>query len=278
MASTVFVSVDLEGITGVVHPVQAVPGERDYPRFRKIMMREANAVVDGAFEAGADSVIVNDSHDGMLNLEIEGLDERAQLISGVNKPLSMMQGISGDVVCAFFVGYHSMASGMGVLSHTMTTIVSRAWLNGQPASEAVINAMIAGQFNVPVALIAGDQYAVSELKAVCPKVYGVVVKQALDRYAALNRPIVEVERELKRAASSAVTNCSKMSPFKPSTPIRLRVEFSQPNIASKAALMNSVQRVDERTVEIQGDNGLEVWAAFYSSLSLGSSAKQESYG
>lgn len=274
----VLVSVDLEGVTGVVHPLQASPGERDYDRFRTLMMRETNAVVQGAYSGGADKVVVNDSHDGMLNLRIEDLDPRAELISGVNKPFSMMQGVASGQWCAIYIGYHSMASGLGVLSHTMTTLVSRAWLNGEPASEGVINAMIAGSNNVPVGMIAGDQYAVSELRKVCPWVRGVVVKDALDRYAAHNRPFTEVERELQETARVVVAEPASLKPFKPAPPVKLRVEFAQPSMASKVSYLRGSRRLDARTVEFEDDDPIRVWLDFYSSLSLAESARQQLYG
>jgi D-amino peptidase len=274
----VFVSVDMEGLTGAVSPSQVLPGRTDYDRFRNIMLRETNAVIEGAFSGGATHVLVNDSHDGMLNLKLEGLDQRAELISGYHKPLSMVQGIDGGFDCAIFIGYHSMASGEGVLSHTMTGLVSRAYLNGQPASEAVINAMVAGHFGVPVALIAGDQYAVSELKAVCPDVRGVVVKRAIDRYSAENRSLNVVLEELRSGAADAVKSTQGLKPYVPSKPVSLRVEFAQPSLASRALYAPVASRHDARTLDIVGDDPLEVYMRFRAVLSLASTAHDPDYG
>ncbi len=274
----VFISVDMEGLTGVVSPNQVLPGRADYERFRVVMLRETNAVIRGAFDGGADGVLVNDSHDGMLNLKIEWLDERAELISGYHKPLSMVQGIDGGFACAFFVGYHSMASGEGVLSHTMTGIVSRAYLNGVPASEGVINAMVAGRFGVPVGLVAGDQYAVSEVHAVCPDARGVVVKRAIDRYSALSESLTRVEEELHRAAEEAVKSAESLRVYSPSKPITLTVEFAQSSLAARVLYAPIARRVDSRTIEIVGDDPLDVYMRFRASLSLASTARDPDYG
>src|SRR5579875_2363711 len=263
----VFISVDMEGLTGVVSPNQVLPGRADYERFRVVMLRETNAVIRGAFDGGADGVLVNDSHDGMLNLKIEGLDERAELISGYHKPLSMVQGIDGGFACAFFVGYHSMASGEGVLSHTMTGIVSRAYLNGVPASEGVING-----------LVAGDQYAVSEVHAVCPDARGVVVKRAIDRYSALSESLTRVEEELHRAAEEAVKSAESLRVYSPSKPITLTVEFAQSSLAARVLYAPIARRVDGRTIEIVGDDPLDVYMRFRASLSLASTARDPDYG
>ena len=82
----VFISVDMEGITGVVAWNHTEQGKDGYERFRRIMTKEANAAAVGAFEAGASEVIINDSHSGMRNVIIEDLDPRIKLITGSSKP------------------------------------------------------------------------------------------------------------------------------------------------------------------------------------------------
>jgi D-amino peptidase len=278
MSKSVLISVDMEGLTGVVHPNQTIPQRSDYERFRNIMLREANAAITGAFQGGASSVVVNDSHDGMLNLKIEDLDSRAQLISGFNKPLCMMEGLSPDFSCVFFIGYHSMASGLGILSHTMTGIISKAYVNDVPASEGIVNAMIAGHFNVPVALVAGDQYAVEEVKKVIPTVTGVVVKTAIDRYSALNRPIAEVERELVDKASKSVENSDALKCYKPGAPIKITVEYTQPSIAARVAYLPFAKRMDTRTIQFESQNPLEAYMNFWSATLLAGTAQEQIYG
>jgi D-aminopeptidase len=275
---SVFVSVDMEGLTGAVSPNQVLPGRHDYERFREVMVRETNAVIRGAFEAGAKRVLVNDSHDGMLNLKIEKLDERAELISGNHKPFSMMQGIDEGFECAIFLGYHSMASGEGVLSHTMTGFVSKAFLNGIPASEAVINATLAGHFGVPVALIAGDQHAVSELKEVYPYADGVVVKRAIERYSAQSRPIEEVEKELFAKTVGVLKRVHTLKPFKPTPPLRLVLELAQPSLVSRALYAPIANKLDTKTLEILGDDPLDVYMKFRAILLLASGARDPDYG
>jgi D-amino peptidase len=100
----VLISVDMEGIAGVVTGDHARSDHKEYERFRKLMTAEANAAVEGALAGGATRVVVNDSHGGMANILIEDLDPAAELISGSPKPFSMMQGISSEVDKVFFVG------------------------------------------------------------------------------------------------------------------------------------------------------------------------------
>ena len=61
----VYISVDMEGIAGIVHEDQTNPVDSrcaaEYARGRALMTAEANAAVEGALAAGAELVLVNDS-------------------------------------------------------------------------------------------------------------------------------------------------------------------------------------------------------------------------
>jgi D-amino peptidase len=91
----VFISIDMEGLAGVVSgsDVSAGPNS-DYAHFRTIMAGEANAAVDGAIRAGATYVLVRDSHGSKQNLLPGDLDPRASLLRGASTgPKNMMEGI-----------------------------------------------------------------------------------------------------------------------------------------------------------------------------------------
>src|SRR5262249_2284832 len=150
----VLISADMEGATGVTGWNDVEPGQPAFDRFRRLLTADVNAAVAGALEGGATDVVVNEAHDGMRNILIEDLDDRAALISGLHKPLVMMAGIEHcDVV--FFVAYHARAGEPGVLAHTMTGSYVNVELNGEPASEARLNAVLAGLVGVPVGMISG---------------------------------------------------------------------------------------------------------------------------
>src|SRR5687767_13800368 len=103
----VYLSVDMEGVAGVVHVDQTRRTGHDYERARIWMTAEANAAALGAFDAGATGVLVNDSHGDMRNLVLEDLDPRIEVISGALKPMSMVEGAVAGFGCALFVGYHA---------------------------------------------------------------------------------------------------------------------------------------------------------------------------
>jgi D-amino peptidase len=125
----VLISVDMEGISGVVTSDHTTSSHKEYERFRKLMTAETNAAIEGALAGGADQIVVNDSHSRMANILIEELNPAAELISGSPKPFGMMQGIGPEVDVVFLVGYHA-ASGTdaAVLEHTWSNCVSIAGL------------------------------------------------------------------------------------------------------------------------------------------------------
>jgi D-amino peptidase len=277
MADTkIYISADMEGVTGVVSMEDVLSGRPNYERFRKLMTQDVNAAVEGAVEAGATEVLVNDSHAEMMNILIEDLHPKATLISGHHKPLYMMEGINESFECAMFVGYHSMVGGKGVLSHTMSG-TSRVLLNGRRASEAEINAMLAGHFGVPVTMVSGDQYAVSEVKEVLGGVEGAVVKHAIDRASARCLHPEATKKMIKQVAFSAVKKAGLVQAYKPKAPIEFEFEFLQPSMASRASYLPFVKQLDPRTVRVSAQDALTAWRLFWSSLLLGRSAEPKSY-
>lgn len=83
----VYISVDMEGISGISGSDQLSPGGSEYPRSRKLMAEDTNAAIRGALAAGATDIVVNDSHGGQRNLLPEDLNPVARLISHTRSPL-----------------------------------------------------------------------------------------------------------------------------------------------------------------------------------------------
>src|SRR5439155_494039 len=184
------ISVDMEGIAGVVHESQTDPTTpafaAEYGRFRRLMTAEANAAVEGALAAGATRVLVNDSHWHMRNLLAEELHQAAELVSGDPKPRSMVQGIDAGFDAALFIGYHARAGTRNaILDHTYADRIHEVRLNGKPVGELGLNAGLAGVHGVPVALVSGDSALAAEAKDLLGAgVATVIVKQAVSRHAA----------------------------------------------------------------------------------------------
>jgi D-amino peptidase len=176
----ILVSVDIEGVAGVVHPEQTRRGNADYERARRWMTAEANAAIRGAFAGGAKRVTVNDSHGDFRNLLQDELDTRADVLLGKPRDLGMMAGVDADDCKAvFLVGWHARSGAAGILSHTISSFAfTRVGVNGVDAGEAALYGAVAAEFSVPVALFTGDDAFVEETAPLFPGAIGVVVKQA----------------------------------------------------------------------------------------------------
>ena len=245
----VYISADMEGVTGVTHPQDVIPGRPQFERFRRFLTADVNAAIEGAADGGATEFLVNEAHDGMRNVLIDELDGRAELIVGSRKPFSMMEGFEGSDV-AFFVGYHARAGGEGVLSHTFDspTVVSAVELNGEPCSEARMNATLAGLSGVPVGLVTGDDLACAEARSLYTGVRTAQVKTAIDRYTARCLHPGAALARIREAAEGAVRGIEDLAPYAPGGPYFFTVEFATASAASSVMFFPELERVDDRRV------------------------------
>ncbi|MEM9705834.1 MAG: M55 family metallopeptidase [Pseudomonadota bacterium] len=143
----IYISADIEGVAGVVSPAQTVQTGFEYETARRWMTSEVRAACEGAVAAGADGVIVSDSHGNGQSLLLDGLPDDVEVVRNWPRPLGMMQGVDlPEVAGAFLLGYHTGAHhAAGVLAHTSNGLLfSQIRLNGEPASETPISASIAG--------------------------------------------------------------------------------------------------------------------------------------
>ena len=237
----VLISADMEGVTGTTGWDDVDPKKPPYERFRRLLTRDVNAAVEGAFEGGATSVVVNEAHDGMRNILIEELDERAELISGLHKPLIMMEGLEGcDLV--FFTGYHARAGEPGVLAHTLNDDYRSVELNGEPASEARLNATLAGERGTPVGVVSGDDVICAEAEKLFPGVKTAVVKVAIDNFSARCLTPAASGRRIREAARSALVERDGLRPYVLEAPFTMRITLKEPAQAGAATAVPGVVR------------------------------------
>jgi D-amino peptidase len=271
----VLISADMEGTCGVVSWVQVMPPEVvgstepsstvEYERARARMTREVNAAIEGAFAAGADEVIVNDSHDGMRNLLPDELDPRCRFISGNDKPLGMVQGVELDGMgCLLYTGYHAKAGTPAApLAHTWTGWVNDVRLDGVSTGEFGVNAAVAGHFGVPVAFVAGDDKAVAQTRALLgERVVGVETKQGISTFTALHLHPAKAQELIRAGAEAAVRRAGELTPFTVPADCRVELDFDHQARADQAVLVPGVERVGERTVAWRYEDGQRFMLTF----------------
>ena len=213
-AVKVFISVDMEGLAGVVASTDVSETGRDYAHFRTIMAGETNAAVDGAFRAGATEVLVRDSHGAKLNLLPGDVDPRAKLLRGQSVgPKNMMEGIDKTFDAVVFIGYHAKAgTPNAILEHTSTGNVVDFSVNGVSLPEGGYNAITAGLAGVPVVFAAGDKALVEQLRGLLGPIDAVAVKEEIGD-AIISLSPQKAQEAIGKGVEAAVRGRSRFKPF-----------------------------------------------------------------
>ncbi len=265
----------MEGTAGVSSWRQCDPSDaHEYPVFRRLMTLEVRAAIEGAREAGARRVTVNDSHWSMRNLLLDELpsDEEVRVISGAPKPWSMMQGIDDGPDAAFFTGYHAKAGDAATLAHTFSDAVYRVTVNGTPCSEALLNAALAGSFGVPVVLITGDRTIVEETARSLPWAVGVAVKDAIG-YSAVNSMTPQAARAaIRDGAREAMGRIAQARPFTFDAPFELTLETAGVEQADFIELMPGFDRIGARAVRFRTGDYPELLQGFIAATRMAAAA------
>jgi D-amino peptidase len=272
----VYMSVDIEGITGVVHRDMMSPGEREYDRGRRLMTADANAAIEGLVQAGADFILVNDGHGPMRNLLFEEMHPAAHLLTGTGDAKDHCQIEMADsrpFAAAVFVGYHAMArSRKAIAPHTIAgAAVSELRINGKPHGETGINAAVLGAMGIPVVMVTGDTTTVAEARAFLgEEIETVAVKEACGRSAALCRPPSATRPEITAAAARALAKRDRVPPYTPDRPFQLDVDFVTMAQCDRAARTANIERLSPMTIRVLGDSPWDqyfaLWAALRSAL------------
>ncbi len=276
----IYVSVDLEGIGGIVSTEQVgIAGNIFYSEARRLMAGEANAVIEGINQAGGLAVI-GDSHGSMLNIPIELLEGDFLLSCGEDKMLSMMGGIDNTYDGVIFLGYHSrFGTPMAIMDHTYSpTTLRELRINGVPVGESEINAEVAGYFNVPVLMASGDDTTMAQVRKSFPAIETVAVKKSIGRYSALCEPVDKVREKLREAAERVTENIEKYAcVYKSKPPIRMEFVWNTAVMAEICTYVPGVLRVDERTTAYECDDYIQVFKLFTVFRRLASSVANRSY-
>jgi D-amino peptidase len=223
----VHISVDMEGIAGVVTGDQLGPQGFEYGRFREFMTREALAAVTAAKESGATEIVVADAHGNGENLLVEQFPPDVKIVRSWPRRLQMMGGIDQSFDAAIFIGYHASTSNpTGVRAHTFSSAtLTRVTLNGVDMSEGSWNAAIAGHFNVPVVMVSGDDAAIAEVRKIAGPMEAVESKKTLGFHSALTLTPAAVQAQIGPAVKAGLSRRTALTPYRPQGAIVVEVTF-----------------------------------------------------
>jgi len=258
-ATKVYVSVDMEGVAGVVTGDQLGPTGFEYERFRGFMTNEALAAIEGSRAAGATEFVVSDSHGNGENLLIEKFPADVQLVRSWPRPLAMMEGIEDGFAAALFVGYHaSTTNPAGVRAHTFSSAtLADVRLNGVSLPEAGWNAAIAGHFGVPVVLISGDDAIAKEARGLLGNLETVTVKWATGFHSARTLTPAAACDRIREAARRAVGRARELKPFRVKEPVEVELRFKNYRPAEVLAYLPGVERTDAHSIRFRARDILE---------------------
>lgn len=256
----VYISVDMEGIAGVVTGDQLGPSGFEYQRFREFMTAEALAAVTAAKDAGATQILVSDSHGNGENLLIEKFPADVRIIRAWPRKLSMMAGIDSSFDAVIFIGYHASTNNpQGVRAHTFSSAtLTRVAINGREMTEGSWNAAIAGHFGVPVVMISGDDAAVAEVRSQIGNIEGAVVKNHLGFHSANTMTPQAAQQLIAEKVKTALGRLRDFKPFTVTSPVTLDVSFKHYQPVEVLAYLRGVERLDSHTIRYRGKDMVEL--------------------
>lgn len=257
----VFISVDIEGVAGVVGREEGAQGNAEYERARRLMTNEASAAVRGVFRQNeASEVTVADAHGTFRNIIPELLDDRARLVRGKPRPLAMIDGVQERFDAAIFVGYHGRAgTGESIISHTFTGTIADVRVNGRSFGEIGLNAAVAGAYDVPLVLVTGDQSVESEVADLLPGTRTVSVKRAVGQFAADGLHPHRACSLIEETVASTLESIGDVAPFAVEGPVELEVDVSLPAYVDQALIIPGIRRVAGRTLAYSAPNYLTAY-------------------
>ena len=262
----VYISVDMEGVAGVNHPNPTDSAHARYPAAVELMIDETNAAIEGALAAGAEEILVNDSHGSMYNLLPASVHRAARVLQG-QKPWSMVEGAGPDAGfgVALFIGYHARAGHpRGTLAHTYSGAPVETRLDGRPTGEYGLNALALGAWGVPVGLVAGDDALAEEVADWLPWAERVVVKTAVGGHAAASlHPSVACDL-IRAGAERAVQRASagELEVLRVGPPVVIEVDYRRGIEADLAAIVPGAERVGDRGVRFASEDPLLAYRGF----------------
>ena len=236
----IYIETDLEGISGIGDKSMIERGDR-YAVER--LMTDTNAAICGAFDGGADEVIVEDGHGSGNNFIKDLLDKRAVQVT--REPLY-------DCDACFMIGTHAKSSTEHAFyDHTQSSVSWHDYyINGRSCGEMAQLGAFAGIFGIPVVMVSGDFAACAEAREFFGNIKTACVKYGIGHTRAECLPEDEAERLIYDAAKSAMSIVKTTPPYRIVLPAEIKVEFNRTDYCD--AYMEhgriDVERLDGRSV------------------------------
>ena len=260
-----FISVDMEGMPFIVSPEHLNVKKAMYSEARRIMTRITLPVIKTLYSKGFEEIVIADSHGPMINLLVEELPDYVKIIRGFPRPLSMVAGIENSNI-AIFLGYHAKAGTIhSSFDHTYSGIIRKLIINGVEVSECLLNAYVAGYYNVPVILVAGERKLIEDdVNKYLPWAEKVILKTSYSRYSSISPSLNKLVEILRKATERAIEKFKKgeMKIFKTKEPVNVEISFISSAYADIAELLPDVKRLNGTSIKFLANNVLDAYKMF----------------
>ena len=250
----VYISADMEGITGVTHWEEVEHGKPSaYNQFQERMTEEVLAACNGANDVGAKEIWVKDAHYSGRNILAEKLPANVRLIRGWSgHPYSMVQELDESFDALLMVGYHSMAGhGGNPLAHTMSSAkIESIYINEQQTSEFFLHGNIAGKLGVPIVFVSGDAGLCEEVLSVSPNTTTHATMVGVGDSTISIQPEesrVIIRKKVAGALKGNLQNCTWKHPES----FLLRIRFIKQQVAYRASHYEGAKLIDAKTVQYE---------------------------
>lgn len=260
----IYVICDLEGTAGVVdHGLQCRFSGDYYREAREQATLELNSLVEGLAEAGATEIIAWDGHAGFPGgINPLSVHDRCKIITGAGEGGPVLLDDSFDAVC--LLGLHAMAGAKkAVLAHSFMPFFDEIVINGVTIGEIGMNCLTAGQHDVPIIFVSGDQAAAEEASKLVPGIICAVIKYGLSETAvdlsqqspALSLSPAEACNLIRRKAKDAVSRIKDIKPTRMTPPYTLTVTYKEGQYAEQFMRSNvHGKRITDLTVQTTEDD------------------------
>ena len=255
-----FISADLEGVSGVSSWEETRFGGQGYDAACRQLTREVAAACHAAQELGY-TVLVKDGHEDARNIDPTGLPRGVLLHRGwQNEPAAMMCGLDPSYDAAIYIGYHAPEGCDGSpLAHTIEHPLY-AWmkLDGELASEFSMNALWAAALGVPSVFLSGDRYICDAAAALCPGIGTYAAKDCTGSAVWGPHPD-EVVEGIYAGVLAALAKPHDIVPLKDS--YTLEICFREHRMARRASWYPGAVRTGAYTVAYTAKDPIELMTA-----------------
>ena len=261
----VFMITDMEGVSGIFDTeLQCLPYKS--PRWeesRKLLTGEINAAVDGLLDGGATEVVVWDGHSAGQNLSVADIHPRVRLLTG--GVIASTLELDSSYSAVIFVGQHALAGAeKGILGHSYDSQnIQNIWVNERPTGEIGARVMLAGVFNIPVIMLAGDTAACKELRQLVSQAECAEVKSGVSRTAGFMLPHPASCALIREKARRGLERLAEFKPYRVVGPVEVKVELTTKGNRGFRS-REGVEQLNDRTWVFRGKDIMDAWLKFSS--------------